>query len=249
MILAKSIVEARANCEHRVHPDGRESHISRFFKASAEAPDQPVAFLVDKQPYGVVKPHFHEVNQFQVIAAGSGHLGKQAVQPFTMHYTNGYTGYGPINAAENGISFYTLRNRFDPGAKYFPEGRSFMKPAPRRHRVSEPLPVSDPEVLRTRHHEALQTVVEAEDDGLAVWFLRAVPGVTTYAPDPKQGGGQYIIVAGGTLYHEGLEMPRLSCAYVSADEAPMPLQAGTDGLEVLIMQFPTAEAYPAESMR
>jgi hypothetical protein len=246
MILAKSIVEARANCEHRVTPDGHETRIARFFRASAEEPDQPMAFLVDKTPFGVVKPHFHEVNQFQVIAAGCGHLGKQAVQPFSMHYTNGYTGYGPINAAENGISFYTLRNRFDPGAKYFPEGRSFMKPAPKRHRVSGQLLPSSPEVLRTRHHEAIQTVVEPEADGLAAWFLRAIPGVTTYAPDPGQGGGQYIIVAAGTLHYKGLEMPPLSCAYVSVDEDPMPLQAGTDGLEVLIMQFPVAEACPPE---
>jgi hypothetical protein len=38
-------------------------------------------------------------------------------------------------------------------------------------------------------------------------------------------------------------LPCLSCLYVSADEEPLALQASSQGLEVLIMQFPTAEAY------
>lgn len=244
MILAKSIVEARAGQEHRQHGDGRESMISRFFKASASDPQKPMAFLVEKKPYGIVPPHFHEVNQFQVIADGSGRLGKQEVQPFTVHYTNGYTGYGPICAAEDGIAFYTLRNHFDPGAKYFPESRPLMKPAPKRHRVSEHLPLSDAAALQNRQSEELETVFPEEADGLAGWFLRAVPGSTTQAPDPKRGGGQYVIVANGTMHYNGQAFPKFSCAYVSADAGPMTMQAGADGLELLILQFPTAEAYP-----
>ena len=48
MIMAKSIAEARANCEHRVRGEGRESWVSRFFKATVDHPEQPVAFLVEK---------------------------------------------------------------------------------------------------------------------------------------------------------------------------------------------------------
>jgi hypothetical protein len=245
MPLTKSISEARANCRHLVHADGRESWVSRFFTASAETPARPVAFLVEKKANAIVPPHFHEVNQFQVIVAGSGKLGKQDVQPFTVHYTNGFTGYGPITAAEFGIAFMTLRNRFDPGgARYFPAGRSFMKPAPKRHRVSGHLPLSDAEALKNRRSEALETVFEPESDGLASWFLRAAPDSTTYTPDPVHGGGQYVIVTDGTLVQDGVEFPRLSCAYVASQEGPMALQAGADGLEVLILQFPVAEAYP-----
>jgi len=246
MILAKSIAAAHAHRKHLVHPDGRESWVSRFFTASAATPDKPVAFLVEKTANAMVPPHFHEVDQFQVIVAGYGKLGKQDVRPFTLHYTNSYTGYGPIYAEADGIAFFTLRNRFDPGgARYFPQGRSFMKPAPKRHRLSDHLALSDAETLASRRSEVLETVIAPEADGLAAWFLRTPAAATAYAPDPAQGGGQYLLVAGGTWRHNGLELPRLSCAYISYDEAPMPLQAGADGLEVLIMQFPVAEALRA----
>ena len=137
MILARALSEARAQRTHLVHPDGRETWVSRLFTASAETPDQPVAFLVEKAAHAVIPTHFHAVNQFQVIVEGHGTLGKHEVQPWTTHYTNGFTGYGPICAAAEGIAFFTLRNRFDAGgARYFPAGRSFMKPAPKRHRLS-----------------------------------------------------------------------------------------------------------------
>lgn len=250
MIRVKSMSEARAHRIHRVHPDGRETWISQFFTASAEAPDQPVAFYVEKKAHAVIPPHFHAVNQFQVIAAGSGMLGKQAIQPLTLHYTNGFTGYGPICAGEEGIAFFTLRNRFDAGgARFFPAGRSFMKPAPKRHRVSGPLALSHAAHLQSRADQALETVIEPEADGLAAWFVRAVPSTTTYTPSAQQGGGQYVIVAGGTWLRDGVELPRLSCAYVSANTDPIALHAGPHGLEALVVQFPSTEAYVAGKTR
>jgi hypothetical protein len=243
MILTKSSVEARAQRTHLLHADGRESWSSRFFTATPETPDRPVAFLVEKNAHGIVPPHFHEVPQFQVIVEGYGTLGKQAVQPFTVHYTNAYTGYGPICAAEDGIAFFTLRNQFDiAGARYFPAGRSFMKPAPKRHRVSGRLAVGHEAALRSRQQTALDTVFAPEADGLAAWYLRAVPGTVSPTPDPAQGGGQYVVVAGGSLLHNGLTLPSLSCVYVSCEEGPLALQAGADGLEVFILHFPITAA-------
>jgi hypothetical protein len=173
-------------------------------------------------------------------------LGKQEVQPLTLHYTNAYTGYGPIGAAEDGIAFFTLRNQFDAGgARYFPAGRSFMKPAPKRHRVSDHIAVSAAAALQNRQCASLDTVFAPEADGLAAWLLRAVPNAVTTIPEPAQGGGQYVLVAGGSLLHNGQTLPRLSCLYASCDEVPLALRAGPDGLEVLIVQFPvTAAALP-----
>ena len=242
MMIAKSMTEARANREHRARGAGRDSWVSRLFKATADNPEQPVAFLVEKEPDSVIPPHFHEVNQFQIIVGGSGKLGKQDVQPFVLHYTNGFTGYGPITAADDGIAFMTLRNRFDPGARFFPEGRSFMQPARKRHRVSSHLALSDAEALTSRTSDALETVLELEDDGLAAWFARLAPGSRLQAPSPTSGGGQYLIVARGALLYEGEALPELSCVYASADSEPMRLEAGPEGLEALIAQFPTAEA-------
>ncbi len=208
--------------------------------------DSPIGRVFIDKTDSVIAPHFHEVNQFQVIVGGYGKLGKQEVKPFSLHYTNGYTGYGPITADDEGISFFTLRNRFDPGAKFFPEGRSFMKPAKKRHRVSGHLELSDDEALKCRTSEALETAIEPEADGLAAWFQRVAPGAKTHAPSPENSGGQYVIVARGTLIYDGNTFPELSCAYVSADAGPMPLEAGPEGLEVLVAQFPTAEAREPE---
>lgn len=165
-----------------------------------------------------------------------------------LHYTNGFTGYGPITAADEGISFFTLRNRLDPGgARSFPGGRSFMKPARKRHRVSEHLVLSDDETLKNRTHEVLETAIEPEENSLAAWFLRAVPGEKTQAPSPADGGGQYLIVARGTLWYDGEVYPELSCVYVPADSEPILLEAGAEGLEVLIAQFPTDEAHSLDN--
>jgi hypothetical protein len=243
MILSKSSAEARSQRTHLVHPDGRDTWLSWFFTASAEQPDTPVAFLVEKKADAIVPPHFHEVNQFQVIVEGHGTLGKQEVQPFTLHYTNAYTGYGPIRAAEAGLAFFTLRNQFDVGgARYFPAGRSFMKPAPKRHRVSDHLALSDATTLQRRHSARHETVFAPETDGLAAWFLRAGPNTTTHTPAPDAGGGQYVVVASGSLLYNGQVLPRLSCLYVSCDEEPLAIQAGPDGLEALIVQFPVSAA-------
>jgi hypothetical protein len=250
MILAKSLLEAQAQRTHLVHPDGRETWVSRFFTASAETPDQPVAFVVEKKADAIIPTHFHEVNQFQVIVAGHGTLGKHEVQPVTTHYTNGFTGYGPICAAAQGLAFFTLRNQFDAGgARFFPAGRSFMKPAPKRHRLSDPLPPGDAAALKSLQSEARDPVFAPDPDGLAAWRLRVTPGSRTHAPDPAQGGGQYCLVTGGTLLHDGIAYPRLSCVYVSRQEDPFLLHAGPDGLEVLLLQFPVAEAYPSQSRR
>jgi hypothetical protein len=35
----------------------------------------PMAFLVEKEPHAVTKPHFHEADQYQVIVQGGGRLG------------------------------------------------------------------------------------------------------------------------------------------------------------------------------
>jgi hypothetical protein len=244
MIVAKSLAEARRT--HVVHPDGRETWVSWLFTASAQQPDAPVAFFVEKEAHAIIPPHFHEVNQFQVLVEGQAILGKQEVQPLTAHYTNGFTGYGPLCAAAEGMAFFTLRNRFDAGgARYFPAGRSFMRPTPKRHRISAQLVSSTAAALHSLSSVGCDTVFAPEADGLASWFLRVGPGMLTHAPDPAAGGGQYIVVTGGTLVYHHRVFPRLSCLYVSRDAGPFALQAGAEGLEALMVQFPVAEAAPS----
>jgi uncharacterized protein YjbI with pentapeptide repeats len=191
----------------------------------------------------VIPAHFHAVNQFQVMVKGEGTLGKRAAHPWTVHYTNGFTGYGPLQAGATGMAFFTFRNRRDVGgARYFPAGRSFMQPARKRHHLVDPLLLSSAAALHSRQQVTCDLVLAQEDDGLAAWLLRLGPHMHTHAPDPVHGGGQYFLVAGGTLLHDGAMLSQLSCLYVSADAGPFVLRSGAEGLEILLLQFPVAEA-------
>ena len=247
MILAQALAAARAQRTQRVLPDGRAIWVSRVFPASGATPEMPMASFVEQLAHTMIPSHFHAVNQFQILVEGQGTLGKRAVHPWTVHYTNGFTGYGPLCAAAAGMAFFTLRNRWDAGgARYFPAGQSFMQPAPKRHHLVGPLVLSSVAALHSRQQATCDPVLAQEEDGLAAWFLRLGPSMRTHAPDPAQGGGQYLLVAGGTLLHDGALWPRLSCLYVSADTGPFVLQSGAEGLEILLLQFPVAEASSAQ---
>src|SRR5215510_5688275 len=247
MILAQSLAAVRAQPTQRVLPDGRAIWVSQVFPASGATPETPMASFVEQLPHTIIPAHFHAVNQFQVVVEGQGTLGKRAVHPWSVHYTNGFTGYGPLCADAAGMAFFTIRNRWDAGgARYFPAGQSFMQPAPKRHHLVGPLGPSSTADLYSRQQVTCDVVLAQEDDGLAVWFLRLGPNMRTHAADPAHGGGQYLLVAGGTLRHERSMLPRLSCLYISADAGPFVLQSGAEGLQALLLQFPVAEASAAQ---
>jgi hypothetical protein len=90
----------------------------------------PVAFLIEQSPDSVVQSHFHHNDEFQVVVAGSGLIGRNPVAPVSVHYAGGYTGYGPVVAGPKGITYFTLRPRYEAGALYLPDDRPAMKRAP-----------------------------------------------------------------------------------------------------------------------
>ena len=163
------------------------------------------------------------------------------MKPFLLHYTNGFTGYGPITAdRRRDFVFYPAQPLCSRRGEIFSRRTFVHEPARKRHRVSEHLVLSDDEALQSRTCEVIETAIEPEDDGLAAWFLRA-----RQAPKPmrrvrQMGAGSISSWRAARCYTMGV-LPELSCVYVSADSEPMPLEAGVEGLEVLIAQFPTAE--------
>ncbi len=75
--------------------------------------DGPCGHLVTQAPVDVVPPHFHEADQYQVFVAGSGRIGGHPVAVGTVHYSDGYSGYGPIVPDADGCAYLTLRPTFD----------------------------------------------------------------------------------------------------------------------------------------
>src|SRR5215472_5919009 len=140
----------------------------------------PMAFLVAKDPHAVVKPHFHQADQYQVVVQGGCLLGRHDVGTVAVHYTDAWSAYGPIVAADEGISWFTLRNAWDSGARYMPAARAQLRAARaqnRQHReaTSPPMPAApEAELAATRGTDCL-AVIEPTPDGMATWRYRLPP--------------------------------------------------------------------------
>ena len=239
MVLMASSAEARRSRRQHVLPNGTTYWRSAFIHNPPQlAAPSPNAFLVEQAPDSVILPHFHQANQFQVVVAGGGRLGKHAVGRITAHYANAYTPYGPIHAGAEGLHYFTLRDDFDPGARFMPGARADLKPVRRRHALGEPLtPMTEDALAATAGIEQI-AVLDPEPDGLGAWNYRVPPGTSTRGPDPHQGGGQYHVVVAGALRYGDVLLPPLSCLFISGAEAPLALSAGPRGLELLVLQFP-----------
>jgi hypothetical protein len=66
--------------------------------------------------------------------------------------------------------------------------------------------------------------------------------VKSRLPDAREGGGQYLLVASGTLKHSGKELPRWSTIFVPPRECPPAVESGDTGLDLLVLQFPQPAA-------
>ena len=200
-----------------------------------------MASFVEQLAHTTIPTHFHAVNQVSGGGRGQGTLGKRAVHPWTVHYTNGFTGYGPRALPRPAWPF----SRY--GIAGMQEGHATSPP-------DSPLCNQRPSAttLWARCSSAVkQPCTAGRRRAIWSWPRRTMdwpPGscvwapARTHAPDPAQGRGQYLLVAEAHSWHDGAMWPRLSCLYVSADTGPFVLQSGTEGLEALLLQFPVAEA-------
>ncbi len=239
--MIKALSSTQVIREARVRP-AYESYLTKYFGAPATLGEGPQGFLVEvTTPEGVIRPHFHRVDQFQVVMAGGGRMGKHPLRPVATHYTDGFTPYGPIVASPEGITFYTLRVKADPGAQYMPGSRDKMERQARRG-ISCSTGLTEGEPRRPVASLEIESPLPPHEDGLAAFTLRAPPGAQVEGPDPRLGGGQYYIVVNGSLVLDGAELPPRSLIFVSADETAPEVQAGPAGLEALIVQFRREEA-------
>ena len=203
----------------------------------------PMAFLVEKQAGAVVKPHFHQADQFQVIVQGGGRLGLHDVGCVAVHYTDPFTAYGPIVASDEGVSWFTLRNSWDPGAQYMPAERERLRAARARYQHREatagPRPALSAAELAGVTEAGCMTVLEHTPDGLGSWRY-LVPGLGAMTgPDPTDGGGQFWLVLAGTAAVTGsVLLPAQSCVFVGPNDPALGVTAGEEGAEMLCLQFP-----------
>lgn len=241
MSTLEAISPSRAN-PTRVSHSGPEGKVFPFrrtdYLASPPGSGGPQAFLVEMFEGGsVIPPHFHVEDEFQVIVAGTGSLGKHALDGVAVHFAEAYTPYGPLRTGPGGITFFTLRAKADPGAEYMPGSRARMIRKARRN-VAADVPATGPSGELWPEH----------DDGLGAWIVRAEAGAVI--ADPAGDGGRYYLVTDGALVDEsGTPLPRWSCVWSASSDARPTLTAGPDGASVVIVQFPRVAARLAEGSR
>jgi hypothetical protein len=196
----------------------------------------PQGFLVDiKTPHYLIKPHFHRVDQFQIVVGGGGTLGKHTMKPVTVHYTDGFTPYGPIVAGADGLTFFNLRSRADVGAHFMPGERDHMEFKAGRTLVAETRP-GRPEKSGSQR---VRSLIDRHDDGLAVYEIVAGPN-TGLVPDVAGGGGRYELVLSGSLIADGKELGPRALVFASAGERLPDRRAGAEGVHVLEVQPPAS---------
>lgn len=197
----------------------------------------PQGFLVEQPSGAITPPHFHDHEQFQVVVDGGGFVGKKTAMPLSVHYAGGHTPYGPIVAGEEGIFYFTLRSRWDAGAKYMPASRDKLKPVKRKHRLAADVQVPAGDSLRAAGEGECSEVMAPLEDGTCAYLFTIGAGEAMSLETPVTAGGQYAIVVSGSAVDEGRELPRLSGFYRFRDEEPLSVTAGEQGAAVLLMQF------------
>lgn len=208
--------------------------------------DRPHVFLVEMDAGGSIRPHFHQVDQFQVFVSGNGSLGRSAVPLIALHYADHHTAYGPIEAGPLGLSFFTIRAKCDPGSIYVdkPGYKELLKPTKKRYVLKENVGLSTAPVLQHRTEAVLENLLEGVDDsdGLGTIMLRLGAHMKAAGPDPSATGGQCHMVVNGSLQLDGASYPTWSIIHASSADAPFEIVAGPQGLELMVFSFPRSEA-------
>jgi hypothetical protein len=243
MALAVAIADA-VKTTNQYQPDGLDrimsSRHTRFIYPDAADNSsfaRPQAVLVETDPSYVIPAHFHSTDQFQIFTSGGGNIGRHSCDPISIHYTDGFTPYGPIRAGVEGLGWYTLRNRGEVGAYWMPGQKAQLERAPRRALVAHsPLRFG---VEGTSETEVIHDVPLA-DDGLLASSYRLAPGDKIEGPDPRTGAGQYYIVVNGEWVRDKVSLASGSIVYVEPTDDVQILTATSAALDVLVYQFPKA---------
>ena len=215
-----------------------------WLEAGKDATLSPHVFLVDLPPDSVLDVHFHRENQFQLFVKGEGSIGPHRIEPITAHYAGAYTGYGPLKAGPQGVSYFTIRPVYDTGAFYMPHARGNMVPGPKRNLHSEPVAPLDATALRRLPAPQHVDLIALQPDRIAARLLRLPPRAPHTDLDPEGSGGQFVVVVTGSIAHGGRAFGALDMIFLSADEPPLRLEPQDDGAEVVLLQLPVkAKAY------
>jgi hypothetical protein len=205
---------------------------------ATEDKPRPQAFLVEQEANWVLPVHFHLRHQFQVITAGGGVLGKRPVEPLCIHYASPESGYGPLTAGPEGLSYLTLRVVSDEGAWYLPESRARMQLGIKKQQEhGEPKTVLSDAEIRELREPTVEVLIARQESGLAAHLVRMPPDQTFWAASGELKGDRFYVVTKGSLALGEANLAGLAAIFVSHDDT-LELRSGPAGLEAVVLQFP-----------
>jgi len=195
---------------------------------------EPEGFLVRFEG-AAIRPHFHRVEQFQVVVGGDAHVGKHHAPPVTVHYVDDSTPYGPIAPTDCGfVEFFTLRPVRRAGIWFMPGAKHEMtKRAGRNISVT----------LGNGASGLWLPVLQPHADGLAAFHRVLTAGEETDAWDSQRIGGnaRYCVVLSGNVSCAAGHLSTRSLIFVPPSEPAPTLVAGDSGAELLLLQFPSTD--------
>jgi hypothetical protein len=229
--------EIQGRAKRDVETEDGLNRVTNYFGGAEPNNEEPSAFLVEFRPVpgGAIRPHFHKVAQFQVVIGGGGAIGKVPVPPISFQYADPSTPYGPIRPSDEqrGIDFLTLRPVARQGLWWMPGNQHELSGTLRRNRAA----TLDPDASLPIAGSQREDLIDGDEDGLAGYVLRVAAGAEEVVAVPEGSAGQYHLVTRGTVVYEGRELERMALVFVATGERAT-VKGGTEGAELLVMQFP-----------
>lgn len=212
-----------------------------YLPYQGETSSGPQAFLVTVPPQGVVPPHFHTVDQFQVFfgvpgAAYKGHPLADCV----VHYAEAYTTYGPYSAADEQVEFFTLRPDFTDYVGYMPKQRAEkLKRSGRNIHVDVDRSALEDVPAQTALRS--EPLIAATADGLLAELVHLGPGATWTMPAPTlESAGRYTVIGFGNLVHRNRNYGPRSVIWSGPTSTGCDVVAdAATGCVLLSLQFPS----------
>ena len=199
----------------------------------------PTTFLVEQKPHVSLRTHFHRNDQFQLFLEGRGAMGRNPIMSVMVHFATGYSAYGPIVAGEQGLTWLTLRTVWESGSLTMKDHADQMQRVSKRQFHSRSVKVMAADALAASTDVVVNDLIEPQSDGLLARLIVIPPGANAEAPDPAQSAGQYRVVLAGSLVTAERSLGRWEHGFVAPDERILVLEAGPEGVQAVILQFPT----------
>jgi hypothetical protein len=199
------------------------------------------AFLVVRPYAGArIEPHFHDVDQFQVVVEGDGRIGKKPIRAVTFQYADAFTPYGPIVGNDEGFAFFTLRNIASGGFWAMPGNKQHM-PGRAGRNIEGVFELADG--VPGDGHVARETLMPEQEDGVTVVGIRLGDGATATGL-PAGDKGQFYLVCSGGITSAGKLLPKHSIIRVEPGDPELVMTAGRNGAQVLALQFAAPSERP-----